>query len=114
MPEWIAAVFQDLSGNYDQRRPPRRRHTRSDPNQREVRSHLQIDVKDNGRGITPEEMADPKSLGLLGIRERMLLLAGETEINGVPQKGTDRLKIPLQEAEGASVSIRSPGQRLNI
>lgn len=76
---------------------------------KEKSGHLQIDVKDNGRGITPEEMADPKSLGLLGIRERMLLLAGETEINGVPQKGTHvRLKIPLQEAEGASVNAALP------
>ena len=37
-------------------------------------------VKDNGRGITQEEINHPQSYGLLGIRERLLPWNGEAPI----------------------------------
>ncbi len=71
--------------------------TRVDIRIKEKAGHLYVDVKDNGRGITEEECSDPKSLGLLGIRERMLLLNGEVGISGIPKKGTHvHLKIPIR------------------
>lgn len=67
---------------------------------KEKSGHLLLDIEDNGRGITQEELSDQKSLGLLGMKERTHLLDGELDIRGVPQKGTHvRLKIPLNEAE---------------
>ena len=42
--------------------------------------NLRLTVRDDGRGITPKEQADPRSIGLLGMRERAMLLGGETEI----------------------------------
>jgi PAS domain S-box-containing protein len=45
-------------------------------------------VKDDGRGITDKEASHPGSLGLLGIRERVLLCGGTFEIKGSPKKGT--------------------------
>ncbi|HEX2962364.1 MAG: PAS domain S-box protein [Bacteroidota bacterium] len=45
-------------------------------------------IKDNGRGITEEEILNTKSFGLLGMRERAYLLGGEFSIKGTPGKGT--------------------------
>lgn len=64
---------------------------------KEKAGRLYVDIKDNGRGITAEERSNPKSLGLLGMRERVLLLNGEMRISGAPKKGTHvHLKIPLK------------------
>lgn len=57
---------------------------------------LVMEVNDNGRGITQGQIANSKSLGLLGIRERVLLWGGTVEIEGVPSRGTSVLiRIPL-------------------
>jgi signal transduction histidine kinase len=51
-------------------------------------SDLVLRIRDNGRGITPAQMSDPLSLGLLGMRERVHLIGGEIEIKGIEDKGT--------------------------
>ncbi|WP_414661463.1 PAS domain S-box protein [Horticoccus sp. 23ND18S-11] len=57
---------------------------------------LRLEVRDDGRGITPEELENPKSIGLLGMRERAALLGGETEIAPAPGGGTVvRVTTPL-------------------
>ncbi|PWB48617.1 MAG: histidine kinase [Candidatus Methylomirabilota bacterium] len=59
---------------------------------------LVLAVVDNGRGITEPEIADRRSLGLLGMRERALLLGGEVAITGRPGGGTAvRVTIPLTQ-----------------
>lgn len=61
---------------------------------------LVLEVKDNGRGITEREMANPKSFGLMGIRERAYLVGGEVQIKGRPGKGTTiSVRIPLESSE---------------
>ena len=47
-----------------------------------------LEIRDNGRGITREEASGPRSLGLLGIRERAELLGGTMAIEGQPGAGT--------------------------
>jgi PAS domain S-box-containing protein len=60
--------------------------------------YLLLEVRDNGRGIRLEEVTQRKSLGLLGMRERVRLFAGEVAIDGVLGEGTAvRVKIPLQD-----------------
>ncbi|MDB6036586.1 MAG: signal transduction histidine kinase, partial [Verrucomicrobiales bacterium] len=49
---------------------------------------LRLLVQDNGIGFNAVQMRDPHSLGLLGMRERALLLGGRFEISGIPGKGT--------------------------
>jgi len=57
---------------------------------------LTLEVRDNGKGITSAELLNPKSLGLLGMRERVLPFSGRIEINGVRGKGTQvTVSIPL-------------------
>jgi PAS domain S-box-containing protein len=47
-----------------------------------------MSVQDNGRGITEAEIANPKSLGLLGMKERTALLGGEIVLHHGPGGGT--------------------------
>jgi signal transduction histidine kinase len=56
-----------------------------------------MEVKDNGRGITKADIANTKSMGLLGMRERAALLGGAFRIGRVAQgKGTKvTVEIPL-------------------
>jgi signal transduction histidine kinase len=49
--------------------------------------NIVMEVRDNGRGIGDEQSAG-RSLGILGMRERALLLGGELTISGAPGKGT--------------------------
>jgi PAS domain S-box-containing protein len=53
-------------------------------------------VQDNGRGITQNEIANRSSLGLLGMRERVLSLGGLIEIKGTRGMGTlVRVSVPV-------------------
>jgi signal transduction histidine kinase len=58
---------------------------------------LQLQVQDNGRGITSEEINNPKSFGLIGIHERAQYWHGTVEINGKPGAGTTIIvQFPMQ------------------
>jgi signal transduction histidine kinase len=60
--------------------------------------NLSLNVKDNGRGITENEISNSKSLGLVGMRERAFLLGGEVNITGVREKGTTvTVRVPIDE-----------------
>ena len=64
-------------------------------------AHVILEVEDNGRGITPGEMAKRSSLGLLGMRERVLSLGGAIEIEGRPGAGTlVRVSVPVGHTAG--------------
>ena len=72
----------------------------------ERETELFLEAKDNGRGITASEFSNPKSLGLLGMRERALLLGGEVNIRGVHGKGTTvSVRIPLEKKENAGEQL---------
>jgi len=60
------------------------------------RRQLVLDVRDDGRGITELEKRNTRSLGLLGMKERALLVGGAVEIQGARGKGTQVLvRVPL-------------------
>ena len=59
-------------------------------------SELVLEVRDNGRGISTGEIGNSKSLGLLGMRERVQQLQGQLSITGAPGQGTTVLIcVPL-------------------
>jgi PAS domain S-box-containing protein len=54
-----------------------------------------LTVADDGRGVTVEELGRPSSLGIVGIRERVLAVGGEVTITGSPERGTTlRVRVP--------------------
>jgi PAS domain S-box-containing protein len=60
---------------------------------------LILQVQDNGKGFDPVAAKARRSLGLVGMRERALLLDGELKIEGAPGSGTTMtLRIPLPRA----------------
>ncbi len=64
----------------------------------EKTDELCLDVSDNGKGITPKQVADPKSFGIVGMRERVNLWGGSVSITGKQQKGTTiKVRIPMGE-----------------
>jgi PAS domain S-box-containing protein len=57
---------------------------------------LVLEIEDDGRGITAEALAKSRSLGVKGMRERMIYLGGELEISRAPRGGTRlRARVPL-------------------
>lgn len=55
-----------------------------------------LKVRDNGIGIPPDKIKNPKSLGLLGIRERLLAWNGTVSFESLPGQGTTvTVRIPL-------------------
>jgi len=59
---------------------------------------LEMTVRDNGIGITNEQIENPKSYGLMGIKERAYFCGGEAGIFGQKGKGTTVvITIPFDE-----------------
>jgi signal transduction histidine kinase len=59
---------------------------------------LQLVVADNGVGIPDTKVSDRRSLGLLGMKERVALFGGELTIQGIPEKGTTiTVYLPLRQ-----------------
>ncbi len=67
---------------------------------RESEGEVVLAVRDNGRSITPEQIASPESLGLISIRELAQARGGQIEITGKPGKGTMvTLRLPRQKGQ---------------
>jgi PAS domain S-box-containing protein len=59
-----------------------------------------MEVRDDGRGITEEEIRDLKSIGLTGMRERAFAMGGSLIITGTRGEGTTiTVSVPLTEGK---------------
>jgi signal transduction histidine kinase len=60
-------------------------------------SSLILNITDNGIGFNAKEIENKKTLGLLGMKERTLIMGGSYEITSKPGKGTTVVIIvPIQ------------------
>lgn len=58
---------------------------------------LELVITDNGKGFNPQDIEHKKTLGLLGMKERTLIMGGTYEISGKPGMGTSvRIIVPLK------------------
>ncbi len=71
--------------------------TKVDVRLRQGRNKLVMEIKDNGRGLKEDKVQPHKSLGILGMRERVQLMEGTFTIQGAPGEGTKvRVSVPTQ------------------
>ncbi|MBN1547031.1 MAG: PAS domain S-box protein [Syntrophaceae bacterium] len=64
----------------------------------EKNAALVLEVADNGRGVTRAQIEDPRSFGLIGMRERVHPWGGSVAIEGKENQGTQvTVTVPLQE-----------------
>ena len=90
----IFRIFQETLTNISRHAEARRVEVSLKLSCGEVR----LVVKDNGKGITEEQMAKPDSFGLLGIRERVSYWGGVVKITGKKGKGTTvSIRIPYRD-----------------
>ncbi|HRG82839.1 MAG TPA: PAS domain S-box protein [Chitinophagaceae bacterium] len=53
-------------------------------------------VQDNGKGFNQDEIAAKKTLGILGIRERAVMMKGDYSISSAPGEGTiTKVRVPI-------------------
>jgi glucose-6-phosphate-specific signal transduction histidine kinase len=62
---------------------------------KEADGRITLDVKDNGRGISREEISNSKSMGLLGMRERAALLGGIFKIGRLGRGKGTRVSVSM-------------------
>jgi PAS domain S-box-containing protein len=66
-----------------------------------------MEVRDDGRGITKEQVSDLKSIGLTGMRERAFAMGGSLTVAGTRGKGTTiSLSVPLGEGKEKPGTIK--------
>jgi signal transduction histidine kinase len=59
-----------------------------------------LKIEDNGKGFEVRQIGDKKTLGLLGMRERTLMMGGEFRIESDPGKGTTLfVTVPLTKSD---------------
>lgn len=75
--------------------------TRVEGSLTEKKERIVLMIRDNGRGITREQINNPISIGLIGMQERTRMLGGRTRIRGVDRKGSAIVvQIPITRKEG--------------
>lgn len=88
----IFRIFQELLTNIA-------RHANATFVQVELKKNernLYFSLNDNGVGFDPDSIKNKKTLGLLGIKERSLLLGGTYEIKSAPGKGSvTNISVPV-------------------
>jgi signal transduction histidine kinase len=58
---------------------------------------VEMHVSDNGKGITEDQILDPRSFGITGMRERVHYLRGNLCISGNPNGTTVDVAIPIRQ-----------------
>jgi signal transduction histidine kinase len=56
--------------------------------------NIMLEIIDNGKGITNEQLFKPQSFGLLGMRERVYPWKGKVEVTGYENEGT-KVKVSV-------------------
>jgi signal transduction histidine kinase len=97
-------VFQELLTNVARHASA----TKVDVSLRLLPNTLQLEVKDNGRGISEADIRNPASLGLLGMRERVVAFGGRVKLEQRSSGGTRAVvSIPIEADHSAGMEAVS-------
>jgi PAS domain S-box-containing protein len=67
--------------------------------------HLILTIADNGKGFDVNQIGQTKTLGLLGMKERTLMMGGKYEVSSMPGAGTIvTIIVPLAILESTDVA----------
>ncbi|MBV8520025.1 MAG: hypothetical protein JO197_21715 [Acidobacteria bacterium] len=73
--------------------------TRVEVRLRNRAEELLLEIRDDGRGVRADELESPTSFGLIGIRERVAMVGGSVQFEGVDGRGTIvSVRIPLADS----------------
>lgn len=62
-------------------------------------SKLEMKIMDNGKGIKEKDIFSPRSLGFIGMRERLRPLDGELKLKGISNRGTTlAVNLPIRSS----------------
>lgn len=90
----VFRIFQEILTNVLRHAQATKFHVKL----REQDGYLELEVSDDGRGITESEKGGAGSLGILGMKERALLVGGEVNIVGRDGSGTTVIvRVPLRK-----------------
>ena len=104
----VFRMFQEMLTNVERHA----RASRVNVVVRRLNDRLSLRVRDNGRGVHPGKVAAPDSFGLLGMRERALLLGGDLTIRSAPRRGTTVVAtIPLANRRFKSRAVKDGNGR---
>jgi len=80
----VFRIFQEILTNVARHANAKKIHV----NLTDKNDTLTLKVKDDGIGITRQQISDLKSLGILGMHERALAWGGTLDLQGAPNQGT--------------------------
>ena len=86
----IFRIFQEALTNIA-------RHSKATKTQISLLNHqsnIFLEIQDNGKGITQDQIKDFKSLGIHGMEERAMVFGGQVYIEGIAGKGA-RVKVEI-------------------
>ena len=97
----VFRIFQELLTNVARHAAA----TKVDVALRRLNGSVVLEVRDNGKGIADAQIRNPSSLGLLGMRERIVPFGGSLQIGASAVKGTVAVvSIPVAPAPERSAA----------
>ena len=75
---------------------------------------LSIEVTDNGKGLSPEDLAKARSFGIRGLHERAETAGGWVDISSNPEGTTLILSVPLSGPENGFIDPLMPEMSVPI
>ena len=61
---------------------------------------LSLEISDNGKGLSNEDLAKARSFGIRGLHERASTVGGWVDLSSGPRGTTLILSIPLEDGAG--------------
>jgi signal transduction histidine kinase len=73
---------------------------------------LSLEISDNGRGVSPEDLAKARSFGIRGLHERAGTVGGWVDLSSSSAGTTLILSVPLGAEDGIDLELTEPGDNL--